>query len=701
MARTIPNSVIKFYSGIKISANNEEQVGFSSRANQSAYFEAHKVTEKTANTTIRRLSGVVKVQIPGTTLKQCNYLSFINPSFDNMVFYCKIVDYEYENNELATVSFTVDRFQTYMFDVSYDEMYIEREHLSQADYLKSVANPYDPTILEFKTVESLPFSPDMEKPYYSLGNSNTYDGVYAGDAICNDYNLPRRVGLLLVFSDISPANLDGTGGPGASAPTHVLAQALKDLIYDGNGDKIENLCWYRLTKGLYDYLSAAYTNIDQFGRGELWETTSLGDIYPGGSNRIVAPVNYIYVDSMGNSSETDTGYETFTNLLGWFTDNSLLDTILGVYAIPTGLMMYSASEYGVPIQVQMPTAASQNVSHKKLDLFPYSFYRLISPAGDVKELKIEDFHDAQTGSAVVRIGLSMDILEKPNLIAAPTNYKASGAAPYQQSANMNVREGLIFSQFPIIPISIDSFRMQLASVTNQTVGNNTQMYDYDLAKRTGGAGNMILGGLANEAGKSLASFGEEMAKWTGSNKFTDFMIGAGQLANSVAGIEAGYRAADTNKVNLENEMRNDARNVMAGKTDGAIYDNLKYTKPAYGANHYIPINGDGTLNYNQNSFVDILILRVSINPTILAQMDRYFADYGYTSGRQGVARVMNWIKGSNVAADIPQWETRDNLQFTYVKTRDCKISGATIPVSNYIEAMFNAGVRIYNGDNMQ
>lgn len=700
MARIIPNSVIKFYSGIKISANNEEQVGFSSRSNQTAYFEAHKVIEKTANTTIRRMTGEVKVQIPGTTLAQCNYLSFINPSFDNKTFYCKIVDYEYVNNETATVSFAVDRFQTYMFDVTYDEMYIEREHLSQADYAKSVTNPYDPTILEFKTSESLPISTDIEKPYYSFGDDNTYDGVYAGDAICNDYDLPRRLGLLLVFSDISPSNLDGTGGPGTNAPTKVLADALKDLIYD-NGDKKENLCWYRLTKDLYEYLSAAYTSINQFERGSLWEDTTLGDIWPGGASRLVAPVNYIYIDSMGNSSETDTGYDILTNLIGWFTDNSLLDTILGLYAIPTGLMMYSATSFGAPIRVQMPTAKNQAVAHKKLDLFPFSYFRIIAPNGDVKELRIEDFKAAQDGNNVVDIGLSMDIVEKPNLIVAPTNYKASGAAPYQQTTNMNVREGLIFSQFPIVPISIDNFRMQLASVTNQTVGNNTQMYDYDLAKRTGGIGSTLAGGLANQAAQSLSDFGQQMQKWVGSNKLTEAVIGAGQLINSAAGVEAAYRAADYNKVNLENEMRNDARNVMAGKTDGAIYQNLQYTKPAYGANHYEPINGDGVLNYNNNSFVDILIMRVSINPTILAQMDRYFADYGYTSGRQGVGRVMKWIKGDNNTANIPQWETRDNLQFTYIKTRDCKISGATIPVSNYIAAMFDAGVRIYNGDNMQ
>lgn len=702
--RIVPESTITLYSGVEIDTG--EQLVFKSKANQAAYFESKRVAENTPCTVVKK-TGAVRVQVAGATVATCNYLSFVNPHFDNRTFYARIINYDYVNyggtsTPTIEIDYVIDYWQSYMFDVQFEDMYIEREHLSQADFAKAELNPYDPSIYEFKTAENLPISPDIEKPYYSYGtNPNTDDGVYAADTICTDHNLLNRNGLLLIFSDVGLKNLDGAGGPGSSTPSWYLYDYIRQLVYTG-ADRNNTLNWYKLSDSIYDYfVQAGYAIPAQLGRGQLWSNQTLGELRPATSNFINAPANYVYIDNMGDTGDAtlDNYYSVFSKLLGWFTDNSCLDNLLGVYPIPTGLMMYSGTNYRVPIQVQMPTAKGQQVTNKKLDLFPYSYYRVIAPNGDVKELRIEDFRAAQLGGNVCNIGVNLDIVEKPNLIVAPTNYKTNNAAPHDTgNANMNVREGLIFSQFPTLPYSIDAFRMQMAAVANSTIANSTQMFEYDLAKMTGGASGVLMGAVADQAAQSLNDFGAEMEKWVGSNGLTDAVISVSQALNSVAGIEAAYRAADYKKAELTNQMRNDATKVLVGNTDNAIYNSYAMTKPAYGSSRYHQINGDGVTNFNTNSFVDVIIMRVSINPIILAQYDKYFSNYGYNSGRCGIPRVINYMHGSTQADELPAWTTVNNKPTTFIKTNNCKTIHSQLNVANFINAMFNTGVRMIRGD---
>lgn len=172
-----PDSTITLYSGVDI--GTDMQLAFSSAAKQSAYF-ASKVKKAYVNCTIvKEKIGTVRVaikpvgqagtgEITGHDLASCNYMSFINPSFDNKTIYCYIVDYKYLNNETAEIYYMIDYWQTWLFDVTFDPMYIDREHLSQTDWAKIEANPYDPTVPQMITAEPLPTPMGYEKPFYSV-----------------------------------------------------------------------------------------------------------------------------------------------------------------------------------------------------------------------------------------------------------------------------------------------------------------------------------------------------------------------------------------------------------------------------------------------------------------------------------------------------------------------------------------------------
>lgn len=683
--RIIPDSTISLYANVGIDSG--EQLVFKNRTNQKAYFTS-KLVRSAVNCTMVRKTGRLRVEIPGSVISTCDYISFINPSFDNRTVYARIVDYDYINNECVEIAYAIDYWQTWMFDVTFDEMYIEREHLSQADWDKAELNPYDQSILEFKTSESLPISEDIEKPYYAFGTTSDKDGIFIGEALCNQYSITDKIGTLLIFSDINLEYLDTNGS--SPLPSEVFWSILQNFIYDSSDAVRDNLCALKLSPATKAYLRTHNTQYTghPFRKGEKWGHTTLGNITPFSSNTIEAPVSYVYCDN----SSVDMS-DNFSALLQWFTDAGLLDSLLGVYPVPTGLVMFSGSQFNAPISIKLTTAKTQSVTNKKLDLYPYSYYKVMTPNGDIKELRMESFKSAQDGLDECEVAMSLDVLEKPNLIIAPVNYKASGTAPNNPTTDMNTLEGIMFSQFPTMPYDIDAFRSQMAVVANSIIGNNTIQYKYDLELRGQQLANDYIRAGANTASGVVSGAISALAG--------DYGKAAGTVMNTASGGALDLATTmQTQRVILENEgqLSTGAYDVLNGGEDSTVYTNFKYTKPAYAGNVYHQVNGDGITNYNLNSFADIIFLKVAINPTILAQYDRYFTNFGYNSGRCGIPRVINYTRGVSGDANLPHWQTIGTKLTTYIKTSDCKVTHAMLPVAEFIRTMFNNGVRMIKGD---
>ena len=688
-----PNSTIALYSGVEISEG--EQLVFSSKAKQTEYFDSKRALVVN-DSTINKKTG--RLRVPGSffIISTCNYMSFINPSLDNKVVFGRIIDYFYINNECAEVTYQIDFWQTWCFDVTFRSSYIEREHLSEADYQKSLVNPYDPTILEFKTSETLPVGKDIEKPYYTIGvNSATDDGVYCAASVENDLQLTDNIGVLLIFSGVSLSNADSGQTPGSTTSSATFVNRLLKVIYDSvvwsgttitTSNKKSNMSFYQISGSIASYINDHYTGAGgRYAHASAWDNTSIGSLVPMSNSRIDSPASYVYIDGADSDHNM-----LLTNLLEWFIDNHCEDALLGLYPISNGMIAYSAAltsqtpEETGAIAVQIPTAKSQQVTNKKLDLYPFSYYRLIAPNGDVKELRIEDFRSAQLGQNNCVVGLCLDITETPNLLVAPKDYKMSNASPHKPASNLNLKEGLVFSQFPSLPYDTDSFRTQMASVSNNIIANNTIDYSYEIQqkqldtyKEGAGVGSTVLGMIGDVLQGNFGS-----ALQTG--------------ANAVFG---GTQAELTYHRN-QNEFNQSegAYKTLSGNTDNAVYENFKYTKPAYVCDKYHQINGDGIINFNNYSFEDIILMRVSINPTILEQYDKYFDRFGYNSGRNGMPRVINFMHGSNVDADVPHWATVDGKSATYIKTYDIRVDHAMLPVSQAIANLFNSGCLFYKGD---
>ena len=72
---------------------------------------------------------MIEVNNASENIYDCNYLVFINASFENKYFYCFLQDVEYVNNRTYKVRFKVDVMQTFYFDYDLIPCFIERQHV--------------------------------------------------------------------------------------------------------------------------------------------------------------------------------------------------------------------------------------------------------------------------------------------------------------------------------------------------------------------------------------------------------------------------------------------------------------------------------------------------------------------------------------------------------------------------------------------
>lgn len=701
--RIVPDSTVTLYSGVEI--DNGEQLVFSSRANQTSYFQSKLVRQSVGCTMIRK-TGALRIEAPGSVVSGCNYISFINPSFDNKVVYARIVDYDYVNNECTEIAYAIDYWQTWMFDVNFNSSYIEREHLSQAEATVAASNPYDPDIFEFKTAETLPIGKDVEKLNYTYSAQSGQDGLKMAGAVHSLMPVTNTLGVLIKMANVNfklidDAYITDTGwvpAPGAyvNLPSYEFYKYLEDIADQEFG-------FFYITSAMYNYCASRYpsgtfTYTSRKTLGSGWTTAGVS---PFNESAFEPPLCYIYDAYGAANSAVGTIYshmgEFFNMMTRYVTENNLENnTIVDLNIIPNDMMIFAGNiDNGEPFSAGVTPAQPYTPDSKKLMRYPYCYIRLFTPNGDVKELHYERFKDLQNGQNTAYVHLSMDLSDKPTLIAAPYGYKVTGLSQ-SSYVDTNIEEAIYFDQFPTLPYNIDAFTAQVAAVANISIANRTEEQAAALAARdvstneTAQEAKML--GMIAGSGMSAGSAAAGGGAGAGIG-FVSSVLGTEQIAPI-----SGQMAMERKQYELAAERWTDALSAITEKDGGAIGSQLRLTKAAYAADHYYPSNGVGATNFNYLSFCDMIIQNVCLNRDVLAVYDEYFKHYGYSSGRCGIPRVVNYSKGVSTTTDVPEWVTVDNKSCTYVKTMDAKVTHSMVPVASAIKSMFDAGVRMIKGD---
>jgi hypothetical protein len=130
LALITPNSTIKILRGAKVFIGATDVLYFSSRSEQTSYFDS--CTKYTfPNCTYVREQNKLRVEMKADNLFDCNYIMYQNTAYGTKWFYAFITNVEYVNDTTSYISFVIDDFQTWKYNDDYTLMpsFVEREHV--------------------------------------------------------------------------------------------------------------------------------------------------------------------------------------------------------------------------------------------------------------------------------------------------------------------------------------------------------------------------------------------------------------------------------------------------------------------------------------------------------------------------------------------------------------------------------------------
>ena len=737
-----PQSTVTLYSGIETG----RKIAFSSRANQQAYFARHMAMQAVNCTNIKR-TGKIRLEVAGSVVKNCNYLSFINPNFDNLTVYCLITDYDYVNNECTDISWSIDWFQTYMFNVTYRSGNILREHLSSADYDLSLTDPYNPAIEEFKTAENITVSKDLEEPYklFTYSYSGDENGVYcdneftarvAEEALDVIYGASNGTYTVICMSNVDVDNLP--------ASESVWFQAFIDYA-KGVSQTPPSGCVPDQMMCHEPGLPVFYFNADM--QTELNITSNSASI----ESNLAMPY-YVFIGEDHN--------ENIEKLLEHITLWGGVNAVIGLYSLPLSMIMSAfpnINQTGVNNYLKINTRNSKyfidnKVNNKKLLNFPFSYIRMHDSLGNEKEYYYENFRRGYTDQEDCPFTLTGRIGVSPQMDLAPVNYKNDNMVG---PSHISFNERMSISNFPQLGYNTDAFLTyiagKVASVArtdnleyrNMKADEMSQSYAYkrqDLewdaqqAQQRSDENAMdnamfasdygAMSSIASGAASAASGLTQDVPSYSGAASSTGGALSSA-VSNALTKDTKEFMAKALDKVNsAARQAFSDNQSVAKYNLQTAIQKRTMYLAPyenygldtldqnlafnvnsmarsSFAVSDYHAGTMDGADMYSKYCSIDFSVEHVRLRDEVLALYDKYFDGFGYTSMRYGVPRICNFIGGSSSTSDIPHFATVDGMQITYVKTQDMEVVCPMKPIADYFKAMFDGGVQFINGDVLQ
>ena len=242
-----PNSTVDFLENVPFDSTYENTMFFPSVAEQTAYFNT-KVQYTFSNNSYQRAGlGVLKVGWIAdgvnrgsliNALYKCGYMRFKNTNYENKWFYAFVDKVGYVNNNTVEVAYHLDIIQTWLFDFSFNECFIERTHVSD-DTIGANTIPENLEIGTYKSVGLNFFNentPDVNQflnyrytPIIVMATSFDNTGSYAPGGIIKGHNLNSQGDM---FSGIHYFSYPMTT-EGVSTLNNDIETAVNNALSDG------------------------------------------------------------------------------------------------------------------------------------------------------------------------------------------------------------------------------------------------------------------------------------------------------------------------------------------------------------------------------------------------------------------------------------------------------------------------------------
>ena len=124
-----PNTTIILLKDCPLDTTYEHTIYFGTKSAQEKYFKSLAKYTLNEQTYQRVNRGRMRVAYKADSIYDCNYLMFQNTNYGSKWFYAFIKSIEYVNNITAEIEFEIDVMQTWFFDYTLGQCFVEREHV--------------------------------------------------------------------------------------------------------------------------------------------------------------------------------------------------------------------------------------------------------------------------------------------------------------------------------------------------------------------------------------------------------------------------------------------------------------------------------------------------------------------------------------------------------------------------------------------
>ena len=129
MSAITPSSDLRLLR-VPIELDEKNQIDFNNVQAQTTYFLAIPNYIEEENFTYIRQDGIIRFPACKDDIINYNYVMYRNSAYSDKWFYAFITKMEYINDNMTAISIEEDTFQTWQFDVTYKQSFIEREHVT-------------------------------------------------------------------------------------------------------------------------------------------------------------------------------------------------------------------------------------------------------------------------------------------------------------------------------------------------------------------------------------------------------------------------------------------------------------------------------------------------------------------------------------------------------------------------------------------
>lgn len=297
MAYIAPNTTIYLLSDVPLNNSYGDTIYFASASAQQSYFQSKVAVTLGSQSYQRKDRNVLRVTIPYGQTYKVNYLMWRNASFENKWFYAFVLNVDYVNNETWDVTYEIDVMQTWFFDFTLEQCFIEREH-SATDAIGDNITPESVDVGEYHCTNYGPlFSTQtimaviiLEIQQGAISSGTLINGIYSG-CVAKAFQSTDVAGIQEEISHFS------------EAPENIVSIYMVPMWLIGEG-----------------LIPEGGTTLEQSGVGNFFDVTKPAitagaaiDGYTPKNNKLYTyPYNFYQVDN-GSGSTMTVRYEFFTN----------------------------------------------------------------------------------------------------------------------------------------------------------------------------------------------------------------------------------------------------------------------------------------------------------------------------------------------------------------------------------------------------